>query len=134
MSISQLRAQLKNLRNEHAAKPLSKMTEAEIQREISHHEMGCKARTLKENRIQALAKARETKAKAKEETATHVKIPELKKKKAEPKTEHDAPTVPKKEVKPKKTVKAKEEVEEEKEVKKPSRSTKVMKIVDDDEE
>ena len=129
MSLSQLRAQLKNLRNEHAAKPVSKMTEAEIQREISHHELGCKARTLKETRIQALAKARETRAKAKEETATHVKIPEIKKKPT--KTEHDAPAPPKKEVKAKKSVKA-EAVEE---VKKPSaRSKKILSLVDDDEE
>ena len=41
--------------------------EEEIERELSHHKMGCKARELKEKRIQTLAKARESRAQAKEE-------------------------------------------------------------------
>jgi len=128
MSISQLRAQLKNLRNEHTAKPVGKMTESEIQREIMHHEMGCKARAVKEARMNALAKARESRAKAKTEDVPDVKVPAIKKK-PEPKTEPSAPAAPKKSTATKKSVKVEEVVE----VKKPSRVTKMMRVEEDDE-
>ena len=142
-SLTALRNQLKSLRNEHAGKPISKMSQAEIQRELEHHELGCKTRALKEKRLEALAKAREARAKPKaepkeEEKATHIKVPELPKKKST-KTEHDAPAPPKIELKESKkktqTKKVSSEVEEVKE-KKPSsgRSLKMMKIEESDEE
>jgi len=131
MSLTALRMQLKNLRNEHTAKPVSKMTESEIQSEIMHHEMGCKARALKEARMTALAKARESRAKSKTEDVPDVKVPEMKKKTT--KTEQSVPVVPKKSSAPKKSAKV-EAVEEVKEVKKPaSRAMKMMKVEDDDE-
>jgi len=134
MSMSQLRSQLKMLRNEHAGKPVSKMTEAEIQREIIHHEAGCKARAMKEARMKALEKAREVRMKKKEEEIPEVKVPEIKKKTT--KTEHVVPAAPKKEEKEEKKpkMKAKKESSEEvKEEKKPSsRSTKVLSLMDDE--
>ena len=127
-SLTKLRSELKVLRNEHAAKPISKMSEAEIQRELLHHQLGCKAREVKESRIAALAKARESRAKAKTEEKVDVKVPVVSKKK-EPKSEQSAPAAPKKSSAPKKSEKA---AEEEVVEKKASR-TKVIRIEDDEE-
>ena len=126
-SLTKLRSELKVLRNEHAAKPISKMSEAEIQKELLHHQLGCKAREVKESRIAALAKARESRAKAKTEEKVDVKVPVVSKKK-EPKSEPSAPAAPKKSSAPKKSEKEAEEVVE----KKASR-TKVIRIEDDEE-
>jgi preprotein translocase subunit SecD len=61
MSAKELKDRLKALRNEHAGKPITKMTAEELEREISHHETAQKAAELKAKRLEALAKAREAK-------------------------------------------------------------------------
>jgi len=104
-SLTKLRKELRELRNEHAGKPVGKMTEDEIKRELEHHQLGCKSRVMKENRMKALEKARESrmaKKEAKEEDAVEVKVPtikKVKKEKEEPKTEHVAPKKEKEEPK-----------------------------------
>jgi len=102
MSAKELREKLKKLRDEHAGKPVSRMSPEEMQNEIEHHEVGCKTRALKKARMEALAKAREARSKPKEEEVK-VKVPAVKKEKEEPA--------------PKKTVKA-EPVEEKKPMRK----------------
>lgn len=62
MSAKELKDRLKALRNEHAGKPITKMTAEEMEREISHHETAKKAVELKAKRMEALAKAREARA------------------------------------------------------------------------
>ena len=118
-SLTKLRKELRELRNEHAGKPVGKMTEEEIKRELEHHQLGCKSRVMKENRMKALEKARESrmaKKEAKEEDAVEVKVPtikKVKKEKEEPKTEHVAPK--KKDAQPpakKKSVKQEKKEEE----------------------
>lgn len=108
------------------------MSESEIQKEIQHHQLGCKARLLKETRMEALAKARASRAKSteKEEEMPDVKVPEIKKTKT--KTEPAPQGLPKKEekkvVKKESSVDTKAKVED----KKPSsRSSKMMKVEDD---
>jgi len=61
MSAKELKDRLKELRNTHAGKPITKMTAEEMEREISHHETAQKAVELKAKRLEALAKAREAK-------------------------------------------------------------------------
>lgn len=80
-----LRDELKALRTEHASKPISRMTEAELADEIDHHETACKARVLKSKRLEALAKAREARSAPKAEKAekVEVKVPAIRKAKAE---------------------------------------------------
>lgn len=61
MSAKELKDKLKKLRMEHSGKAVGKMSPDEIEKEIAHHETACRARELKEKRLAALAKARESK-------------------------------------------------------------------------
>jgi len=65
MSAKELKDRLKELRNTHAGKPITKMTAEEMEREIVHHETAKKAVELKAKRLEALAKAREARTAAK---------------------------------------------------------------------
>ena len=114
MSAKELRDQLKKLRDEHAGKAIGRMTPAELQSEIEHHETACKARALKAGRLAALAKAREARTKPKEEEVK-VKVPTIKK--AEKVVVEKAKAEPK--PKAEKKVKAEPKAEEPKEEKKP---------------
>ena len=119
MSAKELRDQLKKLRDEHAGKAIGRMTPAELQSEIEHHETACKARALKAGRLAALAKAREARTKPKEEKKEEeevkVKVPTIKK--AEKVVVEKAKAEPK--PKAEKKVKAEPKAEEPKEEKKP---------------
>jgi len=93
MSAKELKLKLKALRDEHAGKPISRMTEEELKDEIEHHSVACKTRVLKAARIANLAKARESrgleKATEKEEKV-EVKVPSIIKAKIEKKKEEIA--------------------------------------------
>jgi hypothetical protein len=56
----ELTMKLKALRAEHSGKAIGKMTPEEMMNEVEHHEMACKARDMKAKRLEALAKARES--------------------------------------------------------------------------
>ena len=94
MSAKELKLKLKALRDEHAGKPISRMTEEELKDEIEHHEVACKTRVLKAARIANLAKAREArgleKAAEKKEEKVEVKVPSIIKAKIEKKKEEIA--------------------------------------------
>jgi hypothetical protein len=81
MSAKELKDKLKKLRMEHSGKAVGKMSPDEIEKEIAHHETACKARDLKEKRLAALAKARESKKEKEPEPKLEVK--EVKKEKKE---------------------------------------------------
>ena len=118
MATKELRDQLKKLRDEHAGKAIGRMTPAELQSEIEHHETACKARALKAGRLAALAKAREARTKPKEEKKEEevkVKVPTIKK--AEKVVVEKAKAEPK--PKAEKKVKAEPKADEPKEEKKP---------------
>ena len=90
---------LKALRDEHAGKPISRMTPEELQNEIEHHEVACKTRVLKAARLDNLKKARE--ARGLKEDKVEVKVPSIVKAKMEKKKEEIAAkkeTVEKKQV------------------------------------
>ena len=93
MSAKELKDKLKKLREEHAGKPISRMTEDELKNEIEHHEVACKTRVLKAARLENLKKARESrgleKAEKKEEKV-EVKVPSIVKAKIEKKKEEIA--------------------------------------------
>ena len=60
----ELTMKLKALRAEHSGKAIGKMTPEEMMNEVEHHEMACKARDMKAKRLEALAKARESRKSA----------------------------------------------------------------------
>jgi sRNA-binding protein len=60
MSAKELKDRLKALRSEFG-KPITKMTAEEMTREIAHHETAKKSAEVKAKRMEALAKARESK-------------------------------------------------------------------------
>jgi hypothetical protein len=62
VKMSEMRAALRKLRMEHSGKAVGKMSAEEIAKEIEHHEAACKHRDMKEKRMSALAKARESRA------------------------------------------------------------------------
>ena len=95
----ELKMKLKALRDEHAGKPISRMTPEELQNEIEHHEVACKTRVLKAARLDNLKKARE--ARGLKEDKVEVKVPSIVKAKMEKKKEEIAAkkeTVEKKQV------------------------------------
>jgi predicted O-linked N-acetylglucosamine transferase (SPINDLY family) len=88
----ELKLKLKALRDEHAGKPISRMTPEELQNEIEHHEVACKTRVLKAARLDNLKKAREARGLEKEEKEdkVEVKVPSIVKAKMEKKKEEIA--------------------------------------------
>ena len=132
-SLTKLRKELRELRNEHAGKSVAKMTEEEIKRELEHHQLGCKSRVMKEKRIEALAKAREARTAKKEEKKeeeVEVKVPtikKVKKEKEEPKTEHVAPK--KQDVQPPAKKKSVKQVKKEEQEEKPKTSVRQPKML-----
>lgn len=95
MSAKELKDKLKKLREEHAGKPISRMTEDELKNEIEHHEVACKTRVLKAARLENLKKARESrglekKEVEKKEEKVEVKVPSIVKAKIEKKKEEIA--------------------------------------------
>jgi len=90
MSAKELKDKLKKLRDEHAGKPISRMTPEELQNEIEHHEVACKTRVLKAARLENLKKAREARGLEKKEEKVEVKVPSIVKAKIEKKKEEIA--------------------------------------------
>ena len=92
MSAKELKDKLKKLREEHAGKPISRMTPEELQNEIEHHEVACKTRVLKAARLENLKKAREARGleKKEEKEKVEVKVPSIVKAKIEKKKEEIA--------------------------------------------
>ena len=93
MSAKELKDKLKKLREEHAGKPISRMTPEELQNEIEHHEVACKTRVLKAARLENLKKAREARGlekKEEKEKKVEVKVPSIVKAKIEKKKEEIA--------------------------------------------
>ena len=92
MSAKELKDKLKKLREEHAGKPISRMTPEELQNEIEHHEVACKTRVLKAARLEDLKKAREARGleKKEEKEKVEVKVPSIVKAKIEKKKEEIA--------------------------------------------
>jgi len=90
MSAKELKDKLKKLREEHAGKPISRMTEDELKNEIEHHEVACKTRVLKAARLENLKKARESRGLEKKEEKVEVKVPSIVKAKIEKKKEEIA--------------------------------------------
>ena len=95
MSAKELKDKLKKLREEHAGKPISRMTPEELQNEIEHHEVACKTRVLKAARLENLKKARESrglekKEEKEKEEKVEVKVPSIVKAKIEKKKEEIA--------------------------------------------
>ena len=93
MSAKELKDKLKKLREEHAGKPISRMTPEELQNEIEHHEVACKTRVLKAARLENLKKAREARGLEKKEEKkeeVEVKVPSIVKAKIEKKKEEIA--------------------------------------------
>ena len=93
MSAKELKDKLKKLRDEHAGKPISRMTPEELQNEIEHHEVACKTRVLKAARLENLKKAREARGlekKEEKEKKVEVKVPSIVKAKIEKKKEEIA--------------------------------------------
>jgi predicted O-linked N-acetylglucosamine transferase (SPINDLY family) len=92
MSAKELKDKLKKLRDEHAGKPISRMTPEELQNEIEHHEVACKTRVLKAARLENLKKAREARGleKKEEKEKVEVKVPSIVKAKIEKKKEEIA--------------------------------------------
>ena len=87
----ELKMKLKALRDEHAGKPISRMTPEELQNEIEHHEVACKTRVLKAARLDNLKKAREARGlEKKEDKEVVVKVPSIIKAKMEKKKEEIA--------------------------------------------
>jgi len=62
-----MRSALRKLRAEHSGKAVGKMNMEEMAKEIQHHEDACKHREMKEKRMNALKKARESRMKKVEE-------------------------------------------------------------------
>ena len=91
-SAKELKDKLKKLREEHAGKPISRMTPEELQNEIEHHEVACKTRVLKAARLENLKKAREARGleKKEEKEKVEVKVPSIVKAKIEKKKEEIA--------------------------------------------
>ena len=89
MSAKELKDKLKKLREEHAGKPISRMTPEELQNEIEHHEVACKTRVLKAARLENLKKARESRGLEKK-VEVEVKVPSIVKAKIEKKKEEIA--------------------------------------------
>lgn len=90
MSAKELKDKLKKLREEHAGKPISRMTEDELKNEIEHHEVACKTRVLRATRLENLKKARESRGLEKKEEKkeeVEVKVPSIVKAKIEKKKE-----------------------------------------------
>ena len=93
MSAKELKDKLKKLREEHAGKPISRMTPEELQNEIEHHEVACKTRVLRAARLENLKKAREARGLEKKEEKkeeVEVKVPSIVKAKIEKKKEEIA--------------------------------------------
>ena len=67
VAMKDMRKALRMLRAEHSPKAVGKMTADEIAKEIQHHEDACKHREMREKRMSALAKARESRKKKAEE-------------------------------------------------------------------
>lgn len=102
IKMSELRAALRKLRAEHSGKAVGRMTAEELSREISHHETACKAREMKEKRLAALEKARESRAAAKKVEVVEKKV--MKKGKEDEKLGEEVETIKSRMVK-KKTAK-----------------------------